>query len=499
MNRLTSFKKFLSFICAAAISLGIASGSASFENAGAEEVYDAQTDYEQNPDNYTLYDDGTTADGSGDGTQQTDENGEQTTDGEQSDDSIAEDDESAAYGADLAIYAEQLQKISEKQKEINEKLDAANEDIKKEEEKQKLIMDKIEAVNDELDVLNTYMTMLEMKIATNERDLENKQEEITNSIADFKKRLRAMYIAGSDSYTDMVLQADDFYDVLMRLELIKRVAKHDDSMIDKLVKMKEEYEALEKELDSQKKEYETQEEQYNKQRQELTDLYASSKKAQAQLEAETKQLQKQNDAYDNERLSFEGSLGDVLKSTGTGGTARDNEILASMMLANDVLDELHKQYREKIRNKESIDEYEPDYYFEWPLPGNYNITYGVGPRWGSYHNGLDIMGNHGDPVHACESGVVIRTNTTCTHDYGKSESCGCGGGYGNFIIVDHGNGFITLYGHLSALDVTVGDRVKSGDIIGRMGSTGHSTGDHLHLEIRYNGYVLNPAYYVNVH
>ena len=508
MNRLLSFKKFISFLCAALISLGIAQSSKQEQHVGAE-GYTA----EQTADGYTQqadYGDGTELTGDYIPEQQLTDDGttyDQATDdqqtGDQTDDGTGETDDSAdeeeASGVDLTAYAEQLQKISEKQREINEQLDDNAEEIKDEEKKQKLIMDKIDAVNDEIEVLNTYMTVLEMKINTNQRDIEKKQLEIDNSIADFKKRLRAMYIAGDGSYTDMVLQADDFYDVLMRLELIKRVAKHDDSMIDRLYKMKAELEQLQEELDTQQAEYEKQEEEYNRQRQELTELYASSKKAQAELEASTKQLQKQNEAYDNERLSFEGTLSDVLKSSGTGGTARDNEIMATMVLADEALDKLRKEYRERIENKESIDEYEPEYYFKWPVPDSYNITYGVGPRWGSYHTGIDIGGSHGMKICASESGVVIRTNTTCTHDYGKDGSCGCGGGYGNFIIVDHGNGFVTLYGHLSEVDCTIGDRVKAGDVIGKMGSTGFSTGDHLHFEIRYNGYVMNPAYYVDIH
>ena len=105
---------------------------------------------------------------------------------------------------------------------------------------------------------------------------------------------------------------------------------------------------------------------------------------------------------------------------------------------------------------------------------------------------------HGTPIHASCSGKVIKINTTCTHDYGKEESCGCGGGYGNYVIIDHGNEFITLYGHLSEVDVEIGDEVKKGDVIGKMGSTGFSTGDHLHIEIRYQGYILNPAFYLDV-
>ena len=128
----------------------------------------------------------------------------------------------------------------------------------------------------------------------------------------------------------------------------------------------------------------------------------------------------------------------------------------------------------------------------------YSVSSGVGARWGSYHTGLDIPAAHGTPIHASCSGKVIKINTTCTHDYGKEESCGCGGGYGNYVIIDHGNEFITLYGHLSEVDVEIGDEVKKGNVIGKMGSTGFSTGDHLHIEIRYQGYILNPAFYLDV-
>lgn len=92
--------------------------------------------------------------------------------------------------------------------------------------------------------------------------------------------------------------------------------------------------------------------------------------------------------------------------------------------------------------------------------GAYSVSSGVGARWGSYHTGLDIPAAHGTPIHASCSGKVIKINTTCTHDYGKEESCGCGGGYGNYVIIDHGNEFITLYGHLTEVDVEIGDEVK---------------------------------------
>ena len=176
----------------------------------------------------------------------------------------------------------------------------------------------------------------------------------------------------------------------------------------------------------------------------------------------------------------------------------DEEVAATEELANERLKELHDSIKERLKNGEEIPESEPTYTFAWPVPQDHTINSGVGARWGTYHTGIDINGNHGYEIHSCETGTVIMTNTTCTHDYGKYESCGCGGGYGNFVIIDHGNDFLTLYGHLTKVLVEPGDVVRQGDLIGLMGSTGYSTGEHLHLEIRYQGYILNPINYVDL-
>ena len=102
----------------------------------------------------------------------------------------------------------------------------------------------------------------------------------------------------------------------------------------------------------------------------------------------------------------------------------------------------------------------------------------------SYHKGADICAAYGTPIIASDSGKVV--------------TAGWHYSYGNYVIIDHGNEFITLYGHLTEVDVEIGDEVKKGDVIGKMGSTGFSTGDHLHIEIRYQGYILNPAFYLDV-
>ena len=124
----------------------------------------------------------------------------------------------------------------------------------------------------------------------------------------------------------------------------------------------------------------------------------------------------------------------------------------------------------------------------WPAPGTTIITSGVGPRWGTQHNGIDISGAncYGNPVVAADGGTVIVAN-----------KAGWGGGYGLCVYIDHGNGWITRYGHGSKVVVNVGDQVSKGQKIMEIGSTGQSTGDHLHFEMRYNDTIIDPEEYVS--
>ena len=125
--------------------------------------------------------------------------------------------------------------------------------------------------------------------------------------------------------------------------------------------------------------------------------------------------------------------------------------------------------------------------FMWPVPHTHNITSYMEWRWGRMHNGLDIAGgdDYGQPILASDGGVV----TFAGND---------GGGYGNYVMIDHGNGYMTVYGHASEICCTTGQYVNQGDTIALIGSTGNSTGPHLHFEIRLNGeYQQNPLNYVS--
>jgi murein DD-endopeptidase MepM/ murein hydrolase activator NlpD len=116
----------------------------------------------------------------------------------------------------------------------------------------------------------------------------------------------------------------------------------------------------------------------------------------------------------------------------------------------------------------------------WPVDGP--LTSGFGPRWGRMHEGIDIGVGFGTPIGAAYAGTVVYA--------------GWLGGYGNLVVVDHGNGLSTAYGHQQRIHVSVGDAVAQGDVLGEVGSTGNSTGPHLHFEVRVNGAAVDPLGYL---
>jgi murein DD-endopeptidase MepM/ murein hydrolase activator NlpD len=116
----------------------------------------------------------------------------------------------------------------------------------------------------------------------------------------------------------------------------------------------------------------------------------------------------------------------------------------------------------------------------WPVHGT--LTSGFGPRWGRMHEGIDIAGGSGTPIAAAATGTVI--------------SAGWSGGYGQLVVLDHGDGLSTAYAHLSSIAVSAGQTVPQGSVVGGMGTTGSSTGVHLHFEVRVNGAAVNPLGYL---
>ena len=227
----------------------------------------------------------------------------------------------------ISSAKDKISELEQKQADLDKQINSTKDDISKEEENQKAIQEQIETVQetiltleDSITDLETEIAGLEEAIAKSEIKIKNKRAEIENGVVDFKQRLRAMYVAGNSSYTDILIGSTDFYDMLMKIELVKRVADHDNTMIDGLVELKGEYESQEAELEANKTELETNkatlEEQkayHTEQKKKLDDLYAKSQAVIDQLEEDKAAYEANKEQINKEQEDFETQLQKLYK------------------------------------------------------------------------------------------------------------------------------------------------------------------------------------------
>lgn len=494
------------------------------------------------------------------------------------DSSIIESAEVKNKNAEIVGTQDRLDELTQKQAELDEKINSTNGDINAEQENQAAIEEQILTVQDTIDTLDTAIRQaedeiyeLEESIQRKEMQISEKKKQIDKGVVEFNQRLRSMYIAGSDSYSEIIIGATDFYDMLMKIELVKRVAEHDDTLIDNLIALKNQYEADEAELTEAKNELEERrsalldkEEAHKLQKEKLDKLFEKSKENLDKL-YDNKDMYEQNMAQiEREQEEFEDQLAQLYierqkildeeeqkrkeeeerkrkeeeerkrkeeeerkrkeeeekKRKAEEEKKRKEEEERKRKEAEEAEDDEDEEDTEDedYEDEEDTDEedeifipastdnsdygYEEKSRFTWPVPGHYNITYGFGWRNSGTlvgnHGGIDIYdsGIKGAEIIAADEGTVILAENYCPHDFGKNYSCGCGGGYGRYCIIEHSDGYWTVYGHASNIIVHTGDHVEKGDVLGYVGSTGHSTGPHTHFEVRQNNVRLDPQEFV---
>ncbi|MDS0527975.1 peptidoglycan DD-metalloendopeptidase family protein [Clostridium sp. SHJSY1] len=187
---------------------------------------------------------------------------------------------------------------------------------------------------------------------------------------------------------------------------------------------------------------------------------------------------KSDDMYLGQIKQENGSVGYkevVSKVSYKNGVKVREEVLEEKMLLDSKDTIIYKGMKSPINDKVA--------FLEHPTKGG-TITSGFGYRWGKSHNGIDIAHKTGDPVYCSFDGTV--------------KECGYVNGYGNKILIEHEGNIQTVYAHLSAIQTKIGTQVKKGELIGSVGSTGNSTGPHLHFEVRVNGVPINPQGYIKV-
>lgn len=375
------------------------------------------------------------------------------------------------------------EELNSTQQDIKDKKEAAT---KKKEQKEAL-QEEIKQVDLEMveiqDNISELGDKLEIKrnqIADSEEKLEEANEKKDAQYEATKKRMVQMYKSQKIGYIQVVFSSNNFWDAINRVEYVKRISRKDRSILD-------EYKLQIQTIKEQKQVIEEEKNELDKlQKQEIAkneQLEAARSKKEAAME----KLAAEEGKLKSEIVNLE-EISENLKS----------EI---QELTRQLEEEARRRKEEEERRKQAASSSSsssssgkiPTQYvggtFMWPVPGNYRVSSGyvdrTSPIFGTaeFHTGIDIPANYGTSVVAAADGVVI--------------TAGWVNGYGNTVMISHGSGLVTLYGHNSSLVVSKGDSVKKGQTIAKVGSTGYSTGNHCHFEVRKDGDHVDPNIYLN--
>lgn len=348
-------------------------------------------------------------------------------------------------------------------KNRRDQLNNAKQAIKDSQKELELTKEEKEKVKQEIQTLDEKIIMIEDKILEIEHQLAKKEEDINNTEIELqaaittkeqqfdqaKERLVQMYKNKRSGYIKLLFSCDSFLQIINRAEYITRIANKDESIL-------LEYERQVLAIDRKK-------EQLEQQKSDIELLF-------------------------KEQISIKSTLSNTME--------QKNEVFAQLVGEEQKLqaqikemEQISKNLEEEIRKltAQSNIVYAGGP-FLWPLPGYYRISSEYNPRSNpisgkyEFHSGIDIPAPYGTAVLAAADGVVITS--------------GWVNGYGNTVMINHGSGLVTLYGHNSSLVIANGQSVKKGDVIARVGSTGYSTGNHVHFEVRVNGSHTSPWNYI---
>ena len=339
--------------------------------------------------------------------------------------------------------------LAAQQKEIQKKIDALSAEIRDNTAKKNLLDNKINVLTTEIANTENQITAFNELIVISEGELAVAQEEEARQYELFSRRVRSMEKQGKVDYWSVLFRATSFSDLLSRLDIINEIMRYDQKVINDFRVLQEEIKAKKAELEGQK---------------------AECEEVKTTLQAQRAELDKQRDAANALMQALRADSAEA-KAAMSALEREEEAILAEAV-------RLSKIYAQQNQDPATQGGY------IWPVASRY-ITSTMGGRTSpggigsTNHKGTDIgRVGYTSEIYAAKAGTVIIST------YSSS--------YGNYVVISHGSGNTTLYGHMSARRVNVGQRVKQGDVIGITGSTGNSTGPHLHFEITENGVRVNP-------
>lgn len=388
---------------------------------------------------------------------------------------------SSAFTAQAKTSSQsKLDKINQNIKEAQKELDSLDDLVADKKAYSDALMKKIDLLQDKLDALESNRDDLQSEIDAvqkridetqaeinkAEKEIEKKEQEFDGVYEEYCQRLRAMYISGNVSMLEVLLESGDISSILTRAEMVKSVSEQDSATLDDLMTKMEEINKEREELANNKIQLGKDKDSLNSRKQELQksiDEYNSSK---AELNAEVEECNAALASLDDKRSE--------VKETIDTNQEQKRQIEA----------EINNALSGSGSNKPGSGNYNPGT-GQLAYPTSYRQISAGYPNYsnGSYHGGVDWPCPTGTAVHASDSGVVVIAKKL-TYSYGQ------------YILIDHGNGLSTLYAHNSSLVVGVGDKVSKGQIIAYSGESGNATGPHVHFEVRLNGTRVNPMSYL---
>ena len=340
-----------------------------------------------------------------------------------------------------------IEDVSAKLKQIQADLDAANA--------------RLQSIRSRQAEINAQIVQTQNEIVKMEAYLKTRQNVLN-------RRVRAIYMHGQLNYLEVILGANSFSDFANRVELLKRVIRSDYNLILEIQKQKAAIEAKKAQLEEDKRQ--------------LDALAAEAEKTQKEIAAKKAEQQKVLDAAKSNKAAaaqMEQDLNAQLASV--------RNLIQQRLAAAEAARQAAQQTSSDEGGGGSDDNYvQGTGAMGWPCSGPITSPFGyrTHPIFGTtiFHAGIDIGVDYGTPIHAADSGVVVYS--------------GWISGYGNAVIIDHGGGVSTLYGHNQSLAVSEGQSVSKGSVIAYAGSTGNSTGPHCHFEVDVNGSPVNPMGYL---
>lgn len=354
--------------------------------------------------------------------------------------------------SELNSLKNELSSIEKEKEAIQQSIKEIDKNISSTQSAKANIDREIDVLSREIDVQEKLVAALTKDINVKNSELKIAQDKLNQQYDKYKLRVRAMYENGETSYLDVVLGSENFVDMISRVEIVSQIVDYDKKLVAQFNEAKTTIETKKKALETSKAEEVSTKSKLAKQKSSLNSKSNQSQALLSNLNSDKAKSKAEWEKADKLELALQAEIQEIARQ------------LAANSNGNYVGGD-----------------------FLWPTPGYNKITSNYGYRkhpilgYNKLHSGMDIGAASGSKILAVNSGTVVKST------FNNS--------YGNYVMIDHGGGIVTLYAHMSSRGVKTGDVVARGQQIGKVGSTGWSTGAHLHIEVIKNGSYVDPKGY----